>query len=50
MSRKTVKKEKFKLPPELMRYRQAAIFGKEAEDIFKPGEVLGPVVVGKERY
>ena len=48
MSRKTVKKEKFKLPPELRRYRQAAIFGKEAEDIFKPGEVLGPVVVGKE--
>ena len=42
------KKNKFKLPPELKRYRQAAIFGKEAEDIFKPGEILGPVVVGKE--
>ena len=48
MSRKTIKKDKFKLPPELKRYRQAAVFGKEAEDIFKPGEVLGPVVVGKE--
>ena len=48
MSKKKIKKDKFKLPPELKRYRQAALFGKEAEDIFKPGEVLGPVVVGKE--
>ena len=48
MSKKTVKKEKFKLPPELKRYKKVAVFGKEAEDIFKPGEVLGPVVVGEE--
>ena len=37
---------KFKLPPELERYKDATIFTDEAEELFKPGQVLGPVVVG----
>ena len=37
MSKKTVKNDKFKLPPELKRYRQASVFGRGAEDIFKRG-------------
>ena len=37
---------KFKLPPELVRYKDAKIFSNEAEELFKPGQILGPVIVG----
>ena len=37
---------KFKLPPELERYKYAGIFTEGAEEHFKPGQILGPVVVG----
>jgi hypothetical protein len=38
--------EKFKLPPELERYKEAKIFSEQAEELFQPGQILGPVIVG----
>ena len=40
--------KKYKLPPELSRYRDDKIFQKDAEVMFRPGQAVGPVVVGLE--
>ena len=37
----------FQLPALLERYSEASVFSRDPEEAFKPGEVLGPVVVGK---
>ena len=40
--------KKYKLPPELNRYKKAGIFQSDADEQFKPGQAIGPVVVGLE--
>ena len=40
--------KKFELPDLLARYRESKVFRDEAEAGFKPGEVLGPVIVGED--
>ena len=40
--------DKFQLPKELQRYRKAKIFSKDAKETFKPGQVIGTVMVGVE--
>jgi hypothetical protein len=36
------------IPKELRRYSDAKVFREEARRLFKPGEVMGPVMVGLE--
>ena len=47
MDKKKKEKEQT-LPKELLRYKDAKIFDKDARKLFKPGVVMGPVTVGLE--
>ena len=40
--------KRFELPEILTRYKDAKVFCEEGSDVFKPGEVRGPVIVGKD--
>ena len=49
MIRLSWKEEKRFEPPEILaRYKDAKVFREDADYIFKPGEVLGPVIVGED--
>ena len=47
---KRKEEKRFELPQELRRYKSAKIFLDEHEGEFKPGDMLGPVIVGGNNY